>query len=185
MLILASESPRRKTMLEDHGLEFSIVPADIDESRIDDESPWAMVERLAFNKASYVAAKHPDSIILAADTVVALDEHILGKPEDMADARKMIELLSGQTHEVYTGVCLLRLNPAIERSWVAATHVTFNRLTEEQIDHYLEISSPLDKAGAYAIQEHEELLVKSYDGLYSNVVGFPIEEVLVRLPDFE
>ncbi len=185
MLILASASPRRRQMFKNAGLQFQVAPADIDETPRPDETPAALVGRLACEKADAVLHKHSGDVVVAADTVVAFDDHILGKPVDMADARRMIEMLSGRVHHVYTGVCIVQTAPERRRSWVADTEVCFKPLSSSEIDHYLSISSPLDKAGAYAIQEHEALLVDSYSGLYSNVVGLPIEEVLEALSDFD
>ena len=118
---------------------------------------------------------------MAADTVVAQGDHILGKPVDMDDARKMIQLLNGNTHEVLTGISIFAPGKGKFISWVARTTVYFKTLSDEDIDHYLSVSRPLDKAGAYAIQEHQDLLIESIEGSYNNVVGLPIEEVLEEL----
>jgi septum formation protein len=183
MIILASASPRRRDMLEGAGLEFAVRPADADESPLPNESPEALVERLAAVKAQAVDAGPSDTVI-AADTVVTIDAHILGKPTDLKHAEKMISVLQGRSHKVMTGVCILRAEPFRIRNWVTTTTVAFNDLSMEDIRWYLENSSPLDKAGAYAIQEHGEFLVASIDGSYDNVVGLPLQEVLQELDSF-
>ena len=181
-LVLASASPRRQQLLRDAGLSFTVQPAAIDESRQPGEAPDLMVQRLARAKAAAAGEQEPAPVVLGADTVVALGDEIFGKPQDRADAERMIRALSGQTHSVFTGVCLRRA--AREAVWVCRTAVTFRQLTGPQIARYLDEARPFDKAGAYAIQEHGDLLVARYDGLYSNVVGLPIEEVLARLREF-
>ena len=181
MLILASASPRRQAMIKDAGYEFKVHPADIDETAKASESPEKLVKRLALEKAQKVLESYPNDIILAADTVVAWGPEILGKPADFIEARKMIEKLNGKKHSVFTGVAII--GNGVELNWIAETEVTFNQLTDQQVDDYLAQANPLDKAGAYAIQDHGELLVEEYDGLYSNVVGLPIEEVNEALKD--
>ena len=181
-LVLASASPRRQQLLRDAGLSFTVQPAAIDESRQPGEAPGLMVQRLARAKAAAARERQPAPVVLAADTVVALGDEIFGKPQDRADAERMMRALSGQTHSVFTGVCLRQ--GAREAVWVCRTAVTFRQLTGPQIARYLDEARPFDKAGAYAIQENGDLLVARYDGLYSNVVGLPIEEVLVRLREF-
>jgi len=186
-LILASASPRRRELLAARHLDFEVQPAAIDEARRDGEDAEAYVLRLATAKAQALGATYPQSLILGADTIVVLDGQIFGKPADLAEAEKMLSRLSARTHQVLTGVCLLPPKAA-PCAWVSRTEVTFHPLTAEAIRHYFSLVSPLDKAGAYAIQEHGELLVASYRGLLSNVIGLPVEDVLERLsslyPDF-
>ncbi len=184
MLILASSSPRRQQLLVQVSIPFAAIPVEVDETPAPSEAPADMVRRLARAKAEKAGQTHPEHVVLGADTVVALADEIFGKPADLAEARHMLATLSGRTHRVYTGVCLYRQQPRKAEVWVSITQVRFNQLSPAQIDDYLEQADPLDKAGAYAIQDHEELLIDSYDGLYSNVVGLPIEEVLEKLTGF-
>ena len=124
-----------------------------------------------------VAKKIPDALVLGADTLVFLDREIFGKPRDLADAQRMLKQLSGRTHQVITGVCLMYLRGHREGIFAVSTDVTFKLLTEEQISHYLSKINPLDKAGAYAIQEFGELIVAEISGSFSNVVGLPLERL--------
>lgn len=178
-LILASGSPRRRELLEGLGLEFTVRPADVDETPHPGEDPVAYVERLAREKAEWKAA--PTELILAADTTVFLGNEILGKPEDAIDAHRMLKALSGRTHEVATGVALHRpssaTTPAQTLSTVERTTVTFAHLTDEEITWYIATQEPMDKAGAYAIQGLGGLFVPRIEGSYSNVVGLPVSVV--------
>lgn len=183
-LVLASASPRRRQLLAEAGLEIVCVPADIDEQALPAEPPWAHVERLAREKAEAVAGRFPQQVVLGADTIVYLDGEILGKPRDLDDARRMLAKLGGRTHQVYSGVCLLRLEPRRREHWHAVTQVTFKPLDQEAVASYLRLAQPLDKAGAYGIQEYGEIIVAGCSGLFSNVVGLPVEEVLPRLRGF-
>lgn len=182
-LVLASASPRRRRLLADAGLELVVDTADIDESARPGETPQRHVQRLAEAKAVAVAARHPGQIVLGADTVVVLDGVIFGKPADLQDATSMLRQLSGRWHDVLTGVVLLRPPPATLTRWCCRTRVRFKSLTDDIIRGYCARVNTLDKAGAYAIQEHGDLLVAEIDGLYSNVVGLPVEEVLAALRD--
>ncbi len=165
-------------MLLQFGIPFRTAAANIDETPTPEETPTALVARLAAAKARAVTAA-PDDVVLAADTVVALAGEIFGKPADLDAARGMIRRLAGRTHQVHTGVCLLTAGDA--DVWVCTTDVTFKALSDDQIEAYLAVASPLDKAGAYAIQGHQALLVDHFDGSYTNVVGLPIEEVLAKM----
>ena len=181
MLILASQSPRRRRFLEDAGLEFVCDPATATEAPWDGIVPPSVyVQTLAQAKATEVARRHPQDLVLAADTIVVKDQTIFGKPHDLSDAKAMLRTLSGATHQVLTGVAFYR-NDQIQRSWVAKTAVRFRRLSDEDIEQYCQLVNVLDKAGAYGIQEHGDLIVEGIDGLWSNVVGLPIEEVLNEL----
>ena len=181
-LVLASASPRRQQMLREAGIPFVCHPADIVETALPNEAPAAHVERLAAAKAAAIAPRYPQQLVLGADTIVYLDGQIIGKPRDLADARRMIEWLNGRTHHVYTGVCLRRETPPAGAVWHCITAVTFRRLDAAAITRYLREADCLDKAGAYALQDHEDLLIAGYDGPRSNVVGLPLESVRERLP---
>jgi septum formation protein len=175
MLILASASPRRQELLRNAGIEFEVQPADIVEDPLPGESAKACAERLAREKAMAIAQKRPDDIVLGADTVVVIDERILGKPVDRADAARMLRLLSGCTHEVITGICLVsngRCSVASE-----TTSVTVREIYEKEIAEYVATGEPMDKAGAYAIQGIASRWIPRIEGDYSNVVGLPVARV--------
>jgi len=163
---------------------FDVVVPDVDESVLPDESPTSAALRLARDKARAVSASAPDAIVLAADTLVVHGSTALGKPRDLDQARNMLAALSGREHHVLTGVCLLRTQPFHEDAWVCDTRVWFRALDDGEVEEYLRRVDVLDKAGAYAIQEHGDLIIDRIDGLHSNVVGLPIETVLERLPTF-
>lgn len=174
-LILASASPRRAQILHDAGFSFTVMSSAVDETPIPNESPSDMVQRLADAKAELVAARAVGpAIIIAADTVVALDGHLFGKPRSSDDARRMLEALSGRTHSVLTGVTLIRLPDAERRSFVESTYVHFASLSDEDISRYLATGEPHDKAGAYAIQGHAGRFIPRIGGDYFNVVGLPL-----------
>jgi len=173
-LILASASPRRKELLEQIGVQFSVHAMDIDESVLEDETPSAYVERLAREKASAAQVQFPDAVVLAADTTVTLGDQILGKPQSREDAVAMLNALSGQTHRVMTGVALSSAEGVFSRC--VTTEVTFKPLPEELIERYVDTGEPMDKAGAYGIQGKAAVLVNDIRGSYSNVVGLPLAE---------
>jgi septum formation protein len=186
MLVLASASPRRRELLLQAGYTFEIHPAHIAEDELPDEDPIAYVTRLARQKAQAVFAElssGPESCanlaVLGADTTVTLDSHILGKPEDSADAARMLRLLSGRTHRVMTGVAVV----TAENTEVAAevTAVRFLTLSEEEIAAYIATGEPMDKAGAYAIQGRAARWIPRVEGCYFNVVGLPIALVSALL----
>jgi septum formation protein len=171
-LILASGSPRRSEILTAVGWSFTKRVADVDESEIAGESPEAYVQRLAKTKAETVAAMEQGGIVLGADTTVVIDGAIIGKPVDLDDARRMIKLLSGNVHEVLTGVAIVAngsTNVGLER-----TRVEFAELSTSEIEFLVEFGDPLDKAGAYAVQAQAALFIKGIEGDYWNVVGLPI-----------
>ncbi len=181
-MILASQSPRRVELMSEAGYSCRVVPADIDESPLSRETPSQMVERLARAKAEFVAntAAEPDEVVLAADTIVAADGKKLGKPADENDARSMLAALSGRTHQVATGVCLVKGGDV--RSFVETTEVEFFELEQAETDAYVKTGEPLDKAGAYGIQgAGGRLLVRGIRGDYYNVVGLPIARVVREL----
>ena len=173
-IILASQSPRRRELLERMGVrDFRIVTPDIDEHMDRDLPPQELVGRISLEKALAVQEQEGNSpIIIAADTVVALDGAVLGKPADELEAFKMLSTLSGCRHQVYTGVTVLR---GEERYTVSEeTTVTFRELTSEEIDRYIATGEPMDKAGAYGIQGYGALLVEGIQGDYYNVMGLPV-----------
>lgn len=177
-MILASQSPRRIELMREAGFDVRVIPADIDETPLPNETPFDLVERLARAKAQTVATQHgnTDETVLAADTIVTLDGALLGKPVDEADAKRMLRRLSGRTHQVATGVCIV--HEAKTRSFVDVTDVTFFELTDTQIDTYVASGEPRDKAGAYGIQGvGGRMLVERIDGDFYNVVGLPIAKV--------
>ena len=184
MLILASKSPRRQQLLRQAGVAFEARPSKGPEAPWDgEEAPADYVRRLALAKATEVSLevmpRHPGAVVLGADTVVALESRIFGKPKDLAEAKAMLRTLAGRGHTVYTGVALVRDGQPL-RAWTAATTVWFKPLTAAEIDFYCKLAQPLDKAGAYGIQEHGELIVERIEGLRSNVIGLPVEEVLAQ-----
>ena len=181
-LILASASARRAEILRDAGLPFTALSAAVDETPIPGEPPQQMVQRLANAKAELVAARAVGpAIVIAADTTVVLDGHILGKPRTTDDARKMLEMLSGRTHSVLTGVTLIRLPDAERREFVETTHVHFVKLSDEEITRYLATGEPLDKAGSYGIQGRAGRYVPRVEGCYFNIVGLPLARLIQSL----
>jgi len=181
-LILASSSPRRAEILANAGLRFSVLSSAVDESPYPGESPAALVQRLANAKADLVTARAVGpAIVLAADTIVVLDDRILGKPASLEDARHMLRQLSGRTHSVLTGVSLIRLPDGERRQFIESTLVHFRPVTEEEISAYLATEEPLDKAGAYAIQGQAGRYIPRIEGCYFNVVGLPLSRVLTEL----
>lgn len=177
-LCLASSSPRRQELLTRFGLDFLIQSPDIDESMQSHETPEAFVTRMALEKAQQVVPDHPECITLSGDTVVVLEGGILGKPLDRADSIRMLERLSGKTHEVFTAYALMEgiSGPCVQA--LVRTRVSFRTPDPELIRAYVQTGETDDKAGAYSIQGLGALLVSSIEGSYSNVVGFPIERIL-------
>jgi septum formation protein len=184
-LILASASPRRVELLRQAGLEFTVRPAQVPESHPAHLTPHEVAQINACRKARAVARKHRDALVLGADTIVCLGQKIFGKPADPEEARAMLTQLSGRTHEVVTGVCLIHRRAMKTKLFAVATAVTFRRLSQAQIHRYLAKVNPLDKAGAYAIQEQGDLIVSRISGSYSNVVGLPMERVAEELARWE
>ncbi len=181
-LILASSSPRRAEILANAGLPFSVLSSAVDESPYPGETPAALVQRLANAKADLVTARAVGpAIILAADTVVVLDDKILGKPSSVEDARHMLQQLSGRTHSVLTGVALVRLPDGERRQFIESTLVHFRPITDDELSSYLATEEPYDKAGAYAIQGLAGRYIPRIEGCYFNVVGLPLSRVLTEL----
>jgi septum formation protein len=168
-------------LLREAGFDVVVHPANIDETVLAEETAQELVERLAFGKAAAAAAAYPQEVVIGADTVVCKDGKILGKPADLAEAAEMLRVLSNATHQVLTGVSVVRMSDQAEITWTCVTDVTFRTLTDDDIKAYHDLIDPLDKAGAYAIQEHGDRIVTATSGLYTNIVGLPVEEVVARL----
>ena len=180
--ILASSSPRRRELLLRLQTPFDIILPDVDESIIPpDGSPETYCTALAELKANDISQHYPNNLIIGSDTIVVLDNNIMGKPEDKAMAQNMLETLSGKTHHVYTGVCLKWADKNIHHLFAEITMVTFRELSEADINHYIESCPPYDKAGSYGIQDWSAVFVKEIKGCYDNVVGFPISRFYEEL----
>jgi septum formation protein len=181
-LILASASPRRAEILRDAGMTFTVMSSAVDETPIPGESPNEYVHRLACAKVALVAARSVGpAIVVGADTVVVLDGQIIGKPRSAEDARRTLQLLSGRTHSVVTGVMLIRLPDAERRGFVETTQVQFSAISPEEISRYLATDEPYDKAGAYAIQGRAGRYISRIEGCYFNVVGMPLARLWQEL----
>lgn len=187
-IILASSSPRRRHLLRNAGIKFVSRPAEIDESLRADETAEAYVRRMAREKARHVARRSPaGSLVLGADTAVEVEGQILGKPRGESDAKRMLRLLSGRSHRVLTGICLLRAPGRIEALRHETTEVTFLPLDEDEIQTYVASREPFDKAGGYGIQGLASKFVSRLDGCFFNVMGLPVSvvyQVLRSLPDW-
>lgn len=175
-LILASASPRRRELLGRLGWPFQVVVAQVTEHEDPDSEPRAMVAHNAALKADWVARGHPDALVLGADTTVFLDGQVINKPRDLADARSMLRRLAGRTHTVFTGLAVRRLADGRAEAAGVTSEVTFKPLSELDIEAYVHKVNTLDKAGAYSIQEHRELIVAGYAGSFTNIMGLPLEE---------
>lgn len=185
-VVLASSSPRRAALLKQIGLNFITDPADIEEQIDGWQKPGELAEKLAYKKGVSVCTRNPDSLIIAADTVVYINNRLLGKPADKEDATAMLTTLSGNTHAVFTGVyCALTDSKGVidsDFSFYERTKVTFSSLSDEEIGTYIIAAKPFDKAGSYGIQDDlGSLFVKSIDGDYYNVVGFPVNSFYQNL----
>jgi len=183
-LILASKSPRRYELLKQVGLDFDVIPSSIEEDFIPEESPRDHVIRLADAKALEVGSRHPDSWVIAADTIVCLDSSILGKPKNREEALEMLRRLSGQRHQVLTGFSVRQLGKGVGDQEAVETAVKVKVLTPTEMEWYVQTGEPFDKAGGYAIQGIGSFMIESIRGSYTNVVGLPLcelMEMLVRL----
>lgn len=176
-LILASKSPRRSELLTQAGIVFEVVPADVDEITDPELSIQENIKALATLKATWVAKNNTDAFVLGADTVVVLDNQIIGKPCDRQDAQQILSRLSGKTHQVVTGYALITPESKVLSDTVTSL-VSFHNLTQETIENYIDSGEPMDKAGAYAIQGLGKKLIAGYEGSYTNIVGLPVDEVL-------
>ena len=184
-VVLASNSPRRKELLSGLGIQYEVkAMPDIDESFPDEMDGVEIPAYIARSKAdAYRSQMHEDELVITADTIVWLEGEVMGKPIDAADARCMLHALSGQTHQVITGVCLTTVY--MQKSFATVTDVTFARLSDEEIDYYVEHYRPMDKAGSYGIQEWIGFVgVESISGSYFNVMGLPIQRLYTELKKF-
>ncbi len=177
-LILASGSPRRRELLTQAGVEFSVIVPGCDETPLPRESAREMVERLAFVKASAVAVSYPDSFVLGADTTVCIGGVSLGKPESVEEACQMLRTIQGKTHEVWGGIAVVHHTKKVRECWSHVTRVTMAPMDEETIRDYVASGEPMDKAGSYAIQGLGLRFVSSIEGSYSNVVGLNLTTVM-------
>ena len=183
-IVLASASPRRRQLLAEHGYEFTVAPADVDEIAPAHFTPREVVLWNARIKAHAVAGEMPGEIVLGVDTLVAYEGRILGKPRDMQEAFAMIRELNGQSHDVFSGVCLVRLAERKERTFSERTRVHFRRLSDAALRAYLTRIGPLDKAGAYAAQDDRGELIEHFEGSFTNVIGLPMEGLITALAGF-
>lgn len=183
-LILASASPRRAELLRQLGVEFQIAPSGVREVEREPLSAGETARINAYRKARAAAKHHPDALVLGVDTVVALGGRLFGKPATLGEAEQILLTLAGKTHRVVTGVCLLHLRAHRQTIFFGETSVTFRPLTREHIRRYHELVDPLDKAGAYGIQEHGEMLVEAIAGSFTNVIGLPLERLAAELRAF-
>ncbi|MFI5335166.1 MAG: Maf family protein [Opitutales bacterium] len=175
-LILASASPRRRELLSRLGVPFTVVPAEVTEHEDPDTDPRHMVQHNAALKAEWVAALHPEAVVLGADTIVFIGQTVLNKPRDLAEARTMLRMLSGRMHMVFTGIALRCQARNLSLDAGVVSEVIFKPLDDATIERYLAAVHTLDKAGGYAIQEHGELIVAGFHGSETNIVGLPLEE---------
>jgi septum formation protein len=184
MIVLASASPRRQELLRNAGISFVVQAANIPESPSPGEAPRALAERLAREKASAIFRQRPNDVVLGADTIVVVDGQILGKPQDADDAARMLRLLSGRSHQVITGVCLMgpgKSRTGLEDVRSETTLVTVTAFRDEDIYPYIATGEPMDKAGAYAIQGAASRWISRIEGDYFNVVGLPVALVYKML----
>jgi septum formation protein len=178
-VILASQSPRRRDLLDLIGITHVVRPADIDESVLPDEAPIPHCERLARSKAATLAVRSPDAVVIAADTIVVLDGEILGKPADVGEARATLARLSGRTHTVHTAMAVALGGETV--SAVESVQVTFRPLTADEIAAYVATGEPMDKAGAYGIQGFGATIVERIDGDYFSVMGLGLRRLVALL----
>lgn len=180
-LLLASSSPRRSDLLRDAGLEFQVVRPGVEERHDPAEPAGELAAWNARLKAAWVAERHPDALVIGADTLVSLDGEALAKPADLEEAHRMVKKLAGRSHSVLTAVCLCWPGAGDEEGFLVETRVTFRSLSDEEIRAYHGLVDPLDKAGGYAAQEHGDRILAAVEGSWSNVVGLPMEALVERL----
>lgn len=182
--ILASASPRRAELLKRAGLPFEVRVSDVEELQFESDSARELCEKNAYSKADSVAQKYPGQWVIGADTLVVCENKVYGKPIDLAQARQTLEILSGKRHEVITGVALVKKkngSQCSQKVFSVVTEVAFRNLSSEDISAYFSKTNPLDKAGAYGIQDHGEMIIEGIKGSLSNVIGLPVEELMEQL----
>jgi septum formation protein len=185
-IILASKSPRRKQLLAQIGLKFDIVSSDVDENIVHyRNNPAEYCQELAKLKSEKVSKMNSNSLVIGADTIVVIDNIVLGKPKGKIDAFNMLQLLSGKTHHVFTGVSIQNMARDISISFFSETAVTFHKLNNSDIEYYINNFFPFDKAGSYGIQDWSSIFVKEISGCYYNVVGFPISKFYQEIKNLE
>ncbi|MEW6195078.1 MAG: Maf family protein [Bacteroidota bacterium] len=181
-IYLASKSPRRRKLLKQIGLKFKSFSVNLHEEILDGEHPVQTVKRLALHKSQEAVKKVSDGIVITADTIVVLNQTIIGKPRNEKNAFDILKLLSGKTHSVYTGFVVVNIKKNKKIVGYEKTEVTFNKLTEKEIKDYIASGSPMDKAGAYGIQDDfGAVFIKKIDGCYNNVIGLPISKLYISL----
>ncbi len=178
-IILASASPRRRELLSRTGIVFTVETADIDETIDPSKALTEEIQRLAYRKAKAVLDKHPECIIIGSDTIVTIDQKVLGKPKDREDAERMLRVLSGRTHQVYTGLCIL--SSRREFSYLSINDIVFDELSEQEIEAYVSSDEPYDKAGAYAIQGLASRYITEIHGDFYAIMGLPIHIIYEEL----
>ena len=184
MIVLASKSPRRQQLMHRITDDFIVDISDIDESTSLNMSPLEAVQDIAKRKGLDIVKRHPGQIVISADTIVVIDNMILGKPVDEADASRMLNLLSNKTHQVITAFCILKDDKFLEE--YVTSEVTFHKLSQDLINRYIKSGSPMDKAGAYGAQDNNDfLIVKEIKGSRDNVIGFPVDEIKLALEKFK
>jgi len=183
-VILASASPRRKELLEKLGLKFRVEPGSYKEDIPAGSEPHELARKISLGKAAAVAAKHPNAVVIAADTFIVLGSRIMGKPHTEEEARKMLKAISGRPHSVITGFSLIDTDKNKALSKTVETRVYIRELTPDEIDAYVKTKEPLDKAGAYAIQGLGAIFVERIEGDYSNVIGLPLSALAGALKKF-
>lgn len=177
-IVLASGSPRRKELMEKTGLEFEVDTADFDERSISEKSTKKLVEILAFKKAESVAKRHPNSLIIGSDLLVSYKNTQIGKPNDAKDAKKILQLLRGKTHQVYNGIVVINTKSNKFAKIVEVANVTMCNYSDREIDDYIATGEPLDKGGAYAIQGLGKKLIEKFEGEKEIIIGLPTKTVL-------
>lgn len=183
-IILASKSLRRKELLKQMGFKFKVDVSEVDERKFFHSSPVGLVKSLSKAKAEAVSKRYKNAIIISADTLVVLDKEVIGKPKSAKNAKEILRKLSGKTHTVITGFTVLDSKTKKEISKTVATKVKFKKLTEKEISDYIKTGEPMDKAGAYGIQDKAGVFVESISGDYFNIVGLPISAISSVLKDF-
>ena len=183
-LILASQSPRREQLLRQLEINFQVITAPVQESTSDQLTAQELSQINAYRKCWAVAKDHPDHLVIGADTLVCLGQRVFGKPQDHDEAYQMLDSLQGHTHSVVTGVCLIQRRHHQETLFSEVSQVTFKSLDTLNIRNYLSLIDPLDKAGGYALQEHQDLIIDHVEGSSSNVIGLPLERLFQELENW-